>query len=154
DLPTRTRNPYDFIALSPGSVATLASIGRGTGFAVNGQSLRSGAFLLDGGENVDPSVGGVGQLISLDAVREYNLQTNNFQAEYGRNIGYVANVSSRAGGNLFHGSLFEFNLNSALAANSFSNNARGRERPGFNRNQIGGVLGGPIVKKRLFLFAS
>ncbi len=154
DLPSRTRNPYDFITLSPGSVATLASIGRGTGFAVNGQSLRSGNFLLDGGENVDPSVGGVGQLVSLDAVQEYNLQTNNFQAEYGRNTGYIANVSSRAGGNLFHGNLFEFNLNSALAANSFSNNARGRARPGFSRNQFGGTLGGPLIKQRLFLFAS
>jgi len=77
-------------------------------------------------------------------VQEYNLQTNNFLAEYGRNTGYIANASSRSGGNQFHGNAFFFNLNSGLGANSCSNNARNVERPEFNRNQFGATIGGPV----------
>jgi hypothetical protein len=152
ELPTLTRNPYDFIALSAG--AAPSSDGRGAGFAVNGQRSASGNFILDGGENNDTFIAGVAQAIPLDAVQEFRVQTNNYTAEYGRNAGFIANVVSKSGANQMHGSVYWFNRNSAFAANTFENNATGNNRPVFNRNQFGGAVGGPIIKDKLFYFGS
>jgi hypothetical protein len=152
ELPTITRNPYDLVALTAG--ATQSSDGRGAGFSINGQRAASGNFVLDGGENNDTFVAGVGQQIPLDAVQEFRLQTNNYNAEYGRNAGFVANVITKSGANAMHGSVYWFLRNSALAANTFDNNANGIERPVFNRNQFGGAVGGAIIKDKLFYFGS
>ncbi len=81
-----------------------------------------------------------------DSVQEYRLQTNNYSAEYGRGAGFVANVLTKSGTNNFHGSIYDYNRNSAFAANSFNNNANNLPRSQFNRNQVGGAIGGPLVK--------
>src|SRR5205807_7462115 len=83
----------------------------------------------------------------------FRVQTN-YTAEYGRNAGFVANVITKSGANYFHGNAYEFNRNSALAANTFDNNAHNLRRPGFNRNQFGGTVGGPIKHDRFFFFGS
>lgn len=159
ELPSVTRNPYDYIALSAG--ATSSNDGRGQGFAVNGQRSASGNYILDGGENNDTFVTGVAQAVPLDAVQEFTLQTSNFSAEYGRGAGFIANVSTKSGANQFHGSAYEFNRNSRLAANTFTNKAtvdlatgQATRRSVFNRNQFGGTIGGPILKDKLFFFGS
>src|SRR4029453_6937239 len=95
---------------------------RGTGFAINGQRSASTNVLLDGGENVDLFVAGVGQSVPLDSVPEFRGITSNFSAEYGRASGGIVNVATKAGSNAFHGSLYAFNRISALASNSFDNN--------------------------------
>src|SRR5579872_329968 len=151
-LPSLTRDPYDFAVLSAGAAPT--SVAWGIGFAVNGQRAESSNFLLDGSDNNDSYYTGPGQAVPLDAVLEYRLQTNNFTAEYGRNAGYVANVVTKSGSNEFHFTAFDFLRNSALAANTFQNNAAGFARPEFNRNQFGGSAGGPIKKDTLFFFAA
>ncbi len=164
-LPSASRNPYDYAAIAPGatrSISPPAFFPRGIGMAVNGQRLASGNYLLDGGQNVNNFIATPGQLIPLDAVQEYRLQTNNFSAEFGRGAGFVANVVTRRGANEWHGSLYEFNRNSVFAANTPDNNAQGRDaagreiapRPVFNRNQFGGALGGPMKKDKMFFFAS
>ena len=152
ELPSLTRNPYDFVGVSSG--ATQASVRRGIGFALNGQRAESGGFLLDGSANNDPYNSGPSQIVPLDAVQEYRLLTNNFTAEYGRNAGFIANAITKSGVNEFHGNAYYFLRHSGLAANTFENNSRGLPRPVFNRRQLGGTLGGPVYRDKVFFFAA
>ncbi len=169
ELPTLTRNPYDLVATS-GNVSEDNNSQRGAGYAINGQRSSDTDILLDGGENVDLFKANVGQSVPLDSVQEFSVLTNNFTAEYGRAGGGVVNVATKSGTNAFHGTLYEFNRVSALAANTYNNNAQ-REAAfangtcvvgqpcdignfGFTRNQFGYSIGGPIVKNKLFFFSS
>jgi len=151
NLPSLTRNPYDFVALSAGAAPTAT---RGVGFALNGQRAESGSFLLDGSDNNDAYNSGPGQIVPLDVVEEYRLMTQNFTAEYGRNTGFIANVVTKSGTNDFHGAVYYFNRNSVFAANTYENNAREIPRPVFNRHQLGGAVGGPILRDKLFFYAA
>ncbi len=151
-LPSLTRNPYDFVALSAG--AAPSTVNRGIGFTVNGQRAESGSFLLDGSDNNDPYNSGPGQIVPLDVVEEYRLMTHNFTSEYGRNTGFIANVVTKSGTNDLHGRAYYFNRNSAVAANTFENNSRGISRPVFNRHQLGTAIGGPVVRDKLFFYAA
>ncbi len=154
-LPSLTRNPYDFVALS-GNVAQDpgGSTARGVGVSINGQRAASTNILLDGGENVNTFTAQVGQTVPLDAVQEYRVITNNFSAQYGRATGGIVDVATKSGTNDFHGTGYEFNRISKLASNGFDNNAHGIDRPHFTRNQFGYSIGGPIKKNKLFFFSS
>jgi hypothetical protein len=156
ELPTLTRNPYDLVAISgnvsQGDPVNMAM--RGTGFSINGQRSASTNILLDGGENVDAFVAGVGQSVPLDGVQEFRIITSNFSAEYGRASGGIVNVATRAGSNSFHGSLYEFNRLSTLASNDFDNNAQQIPKGVFTRNQFGYSAGGRVIKDKLFFFSS
>ena len=153
DLPTLTRDPYDLVATS-GNVTEDMQSGRGAGFAINGQRSSDTDVLLDGGENVDLFTATVGQSVPLDSVQEFRVVTSDYTAEYGRAGGGVVNVTTKSGTNQFHGSLYEFNRVSALAANTYQNDANDIAKPGFTRNQFGYAIGGPIVKNKLFFFSS
>ena len=169
ELPTLTRNPYDLVATS-GNVTEDNNSARGAGYAINGQRSSDTDILLDGGENVDLFTATVGQSVPLDSVQEFSVLTNNFTAEYGRASGGVVNVATKSGTNAFHGTLYEFNRVSALAANTYNNNAQRQAafanggcvigQPcdvgtfGFTRNQFGYSIGGPVVKNKLFFFSS
>jgi hypothetical protein len=157
ELPLITRNPYDLVSLSSGAAEgpdrnTLTQ--RGAGFAINGQRTQSGNFLLDGGENNETFFAEVGQKVPLDSILEYRVQTHNYSSEFGRGAGFVANVVTKSGTNDFHGTLYEFNRNSKLSAEDFSDKAKGIEKFAFNRNQFGFSLGGPVIKNRTFFFGS
>jgi len=157
ELPLITRNPYDLITLSAGATDGPdrgSGNQRGAGFAVNGLRSQSGNFLLDGGENNDTFTSTSGQSVPLDTIQEFRVQTSNFTAEFGRNAGYVANVVTKSGSNKFHGSVYEFNRNSALAANDSFNNANGLDKSFFNRNQFGFSIGGPVIADKTFFFGS
>ncbi|MEP6924081.1 MAG: TonB-dependent receptor [Pyrinomonadaceae bacterium] len=149
DLPILNRNPYNLVNLS-GNVSTADPTGRGVGVAINGQRAASTSILLDGAENSDIFTAGIAQTTPLESVAEFQVITSNFSAEYGRASGGIVNVSTRAGSNRFAGSVFAYNRNSDLAANTFDNNAKGAERPFFNRNQFGYFVAGPILKDKLF----
>ena len=153
DLPTLTRDPYDLVATS-GNVVEESTTARGAGYAINGQRSADTDVLLDGGENVDLFTATVGQSVPLDSVSEFRVVTSDFTAEYGRAGGGIVNVTTKSGTNQFHGSLYEFNRVSALAANTYQNNANDVPKPGFTRNQFGYSVGGPIVKNKLFFFSS
>lgn len=152
DLPTLTRNPYDLVATA-GNVTEDNNGARGAGYSINGTRSSNTDILLDGGENVDLFTATVGQSVPLDTVQEFSVLTRNFTAEYGRAGGGVVNVATKSGTNNFHGSLYEFNRLSALAANTYNNDANGIKKPGFTRNQFGYSIGGPIVKNKLFFFS-
>jgi hypothetical protein len=155
ELPTLTRNPYDFIGLISGAVPALNSFGKGVGYAVNGQRSESASFLLDGtDDNTNPDRNNPGQTVPNEAVREYRVLTNGFTAEYGRSAGFIANLVTKSGTNEFHGSLYDYSRNSALAANSFENNALGKPKNSFNAHHAGGSLGGAVVADTAFFFVA
>jgi hypothetical protein len=151
ELPTLTRNPYDLVALG-GNIARDTESDRGTGFAINGQRSSSTSILLDGGENTDTFVAGIGQSVPLDSVQEFSVVSSSFTAEFGRAGGGVVNVATKSGSNGFHGSLYEFNRVSALSSNTAENNATGTKKGVFARNQFGYSIGGPVIKDKLFFF--
>ena len=164
-LPSLTRNPYDFVAIS-GNVSngdttsnggmTAAGAGgqeisgRGVGYSINGQRESGTEILLDGVENVAIFNAFVGEYVPLDAVQEYSVVTNNISAEYGRAAGGVVNVTTKPGSNNWHGSAWEFNRLSAYTANTFNNVANGLPKGKYTRNQFGFQVGGPLIKNKLF----
>ncbi|HLZ14021.1 MAG TPA: TonB-dependent receptor [Candidatus Acidoferrum sp.] len=150
-LPTLTRNPYDFAA-NVGTASDGDPSGRGVGVAFNGLRSAGTNILLDGAANNDEFGATVGQQVPLDSVQEFSVLTNNFTAEYGRAAAGVVNVTTKSGGNDFHGSAYEFNRVAKLASESFNNKAFGNPKPEFTRNQFGYSIGGPVKKNKLFFF--
>ena len=130
----------------------------GTALSVNGNRARSNNFTIDGTDNNDLSIGGPSFFVSnQDLVQEFQIVTNNFSAEYGRNQGAVVNIITKAGTNKFSGSAFEYHRNSsaldALTNIERRDPTRGK-RDKFISNVFGGTFGGPIVKNRAFFFGS
>ena len=158
-LPSLTRNPYDFVALSGNVSAGDASASNnlnqnnathGVGFGLNGARTSGTEILLDGVENIAVFGDTVGVPVLLDAVQEYRIITNNFSPEYGRASGGVVSVATVAGTNAFHGRAWEYNRISATTANTVTNAQNGTERGKYTRNQFGGIVSGPIVRDKLF----
>jgi outer membrane receptor protein involved in Fe transport len=165
ELPLNGRDFGKLVALTPGVTVEgsgVAGSEKGFGqFDIDGNRDRSNNYNLDGTDNNDPFfnnsalnqvgiTGAPATLLPLDAIQEFNLQSQ-FGAEYGRNSGSVVNIVTRSGSNEFHGSLYEFNRNSAFDARNYFNvtpNPQSR----FNNNNFGGSLGGPVVKDKLFFF--
>jgi len=163
-LPSLTRNPYDFVVLSgnvsngdnttSSSTSYQNSTSRGVGYAVNGQRQSGTEILLDGVENIDWFNALVGEQIPIDSVQEFNVVTNNFAAEYGRASGGVVNLTTKSGTNAFHGGGWEYNRLSSYTSNTYNNDALGLPKGIYTRNQFGFLVGGPIVKNKLFFFES
>jgi len=166
-LPSLTRNIYDFVALSgnvsngdqtsnasgstyPGVNSGQSITNRGVGYAVNGQRESGTEVLLDGVENSQIFSASVGEIVPVDSVQEYSIITNNFSAEYGRASGGVVNVTTKSGSNNFHGSAWEFNRLSAYTANTYENDALSLPKGGYTRNMFGFDIEGPLVKNKLF----
>jgi hypothetical protein len=125
-------------------------------FNVNGLRSTFNNFLIDGVDNNAYGTSNQGfsnQVMqpTPDAIGEFKVVTNNMSAEYGRAAGATINVSYRSGTNAFHGSAWEFLRDDSLNATGFFRPATGK--PAINRNQFGGVVGGPIVKNRAFFFS-
>ena len=162
DLPLNGRSFDNLIALNPGAINyglksanTITSMGNT--FSVAGRRPLDNIFLLNGVEYTGSSQlsvtpGGVsGELLGIDAVREFNVLTDTYSAEFGKRAGAQVSVVTQSGTNRLHGSLFEFLRNSALDARNFFDQGF---VPPFRRNQFGGALGGPVKKDRLFLFGN
>src|SRR6058998_3303601 len=170
DLPLNGRSFDNLITLNPGAINYSAlksgpSVGSGEGayFTVAGRRPYDNLFLLNGIEytgssNIGITPGGVsGQLLGIDAVREFNVLGDTYSAEYGKRAGGQVSVVTQSGSNQLHGAGFEFLRNSALdARNFFDQQAKPTDPriPPFRRNQFGGSLGGPIKKDKMFLFGN
>ncbi|MEO5898018.1 MAG: TonB-dependent receptor [Vicinamibacterales bacterium] len=156
NLPLNGRNYADLALLSPGVRKSSISDSRDASFNVHGLRSALNSFILDGVDNNSYGTSNQGfsnqvVQVSPDAVEEFKVQTNNFSAEYGRTGGAVINASLRSGTNRFSGTGWEFYRDTALNAVGFFRPSSGI-KPQLNRNQFGGVLGGPIVRGRTFFF--
>lgn len=159
DLPLNGRNVLDLALLQPGVLPAdnpnnTSTFSANTAFSISGGRNDSNTFILDGGLNNDLLDNGVVYNPNPDAVQEFKVLTSNFTAEYGRNGGGIVTVVTKSGTNAFHGSAFDFNRNDAYNASDFFSNLNGLPRPVLKRNQFGGTVGGPILKNKLFFFAS
>jgi hypothetical protein len=158
NLALNGRNYADLALLSPGVRQSSISTTRDGSFNVNGMRSALNNFILDGVDNNSYGTSNQGfsnqvVQVSPDAVGEFKVQTNNFSAEFGRAGGAVVNATFRSGTNRYQGTAWEFNRNTALNATGFFKPASG-QKPTLNRNQFGGVFGGPIAKDRSFFFVN
>ena len=157
ELPLQARNAATLVFMAPGTVA-----GKGTdvgGYAsnsntiavsVNGTYGNQVAYKLDGASHQDSITNLNAAFPNPDALSEFNVETNNFDAQYGGSAGAVVNIVTKSGTNGLHGSLFEFVRNGNLNARNYFST----QKDALNRNQFGGSVGGPILRKRLFYFGS
>lgn len=157
-LPLNGRNFIDLALAQPGVQAfrtrqTGGLAGRGQQLNINGATGRSNSYLLDGANM--KSYHGVAvstaadTTLGVETVREFRVVTNAFSADYGRAMGGVINVVTKAGSNDLHGSAFEFFRDSAMDARNFFDPG---EPPPFTRHQFGFTAGGPVVRDRTFFF--
>ena len=157
ELPLNARDSYQFLQLQPGVQAQLGSSasilygGDAAGsVSVNGGRGRANNFSVNGGDANDQFVNAAAVQPTPDAIEEFRMITNTFDAEYGRNSGAVVNVVTKSGGNAFHGDVYEYFRNKVLNAQGYFNTIN----PQFNQNQFGGTFGGPIKKNRTFFFVT
>jgi hypothetical protein len=166
DLPLNGRSYDQLLTLNPGTVNYTSQRAGGTGtsnsvtgnmFSVSGRRPQENLFLLNdveytGASEINDTPGGVsGQLLGVDAVREFAVVTDTYGAEYGKRPGAQVSIVTASGTNQIHGSLYEFVRNSAMDARNFFDLPT---IPDFQRNQFGGSLGGPIRKDKTFLFGN
>lgn len=163
-LPLATRNWDDLIAMVPGTQQDRyteegggTANGRTGGVNVHGIRSLQNNFVLDGVDNnsISENVQELTTQIvrpSVDSIQEFKVSTNPYAAENGRSPGSLITVTTKGGGNAFHGTAYDFLRNRVFDANTFLNNRNGVKKPPNVQNQFGGNLGGPILKDRLFFF--
>lgn len=166
ELPLNGRSFDQLLQLNPASVSYTTqrsgSVGTsnssvGNMFSISGRRPQDNLFLLNGIEytgasliNVTPG-GTSGQLLGVEAVREFNVVTDTYGANYGKRTGGQISIITASGSNDIHGSVYEFFRNSALDARNYFDQAK---IPPFERNDFGGALGGPLRKNKLFVFGN
>src|SRR5215469_14868175 len=166
DLPLNGRSYDGLMTLNPSVVNYTSGRSGGVGtsnssvgnmFAVSGRRPQENLYLLNGIEytgasliNITPG-GASGQLLGVDAVREFNVVSDTYGVEYGKRPGGQVSIVTASGTNDLHGTLYEFLRNSDLDARNFFDQG---SIPKFERNSFGGTLGGPIKKDKLFLFGN
>ena len=164
DLPLNGRSYDLLLPLNPGVVnftsqktggAGISNSSTGNNFAVSGNRPQQNLFLLNGIEytgaaenNMQPG-GASGQLLGVEAVREFNVLRDSYAATYGKRPGAQVLIATQGGTNQWHGSAFDFLRNNALDAPNFFDQG---SAPPFQRNQFGGALGGPIRRNNTFIF--
>ncbi len=166
-LPLVERNVYALLDLTPGVQSNnngIAAASTGTSSLVLGypeqRTLINGGvdggtgsvnYYLDGGSNMT-GIRNTGNILpNPDAIQEFRVQTNSYNAEYGRFASGVINVLTKSGGNQFHGSAYEFVRNTVFNANDWGSQLA---RSPFHRNQFGATIGGPIKHDKTFFFFS
>jgi hypothetical protein len=160
NLPLSGRNWDDLIALVPGVQADRyteegggTANGRTGGANVHGVRSLQNNYVLDGvdnnsiSENVQELTTQVARP-SVDSIQEFKVSTNPYSAENGRSPGALISVTTKSGGNDFHGTLYEFHRNRVFDANNFFNNRAGQSKPKNIQNQFGGNFSGPITLPR------
>lgn len=167
NLPLVERNVFTLLDLTPGvqsnssgeRTASVATSNLSLGFPEQRTLINGGTdggtgsvnYYLDGGINMTNlrNTGNVAP--NPEAVQEFKIQTNSYNAEYGRFASGVVNVLTKSGTNKFRGSLYEFVRNTVFNANEWGSRL---ERAPYRRNQFGGAIGGPIKTDKTFFFFS
>lgn len=164
NMPLVNRNAYQLLELTPGVQNSTFNPGQPNpvitlGYPEQRTFINGGvdggagsvSYYLDGGINMTGLRNTGNILPNPDAIQEYRVETNNYDAEYGKMSSGVITVLTRSGTNEFHGSLFEYWRSDALNANNWNSVLA---TPPLRRNQFGATFGGPIRKDKTFFFAS
>ncbi len=155
ELPLNSRNAYALLQLQPGVQSQLgADLFAGSSnpgvVSVNGGRGRANNYMVNGGDGNDIFVNAPAIQPSPDAIEEFRVLTNTFDAEYGRNSGSVVNVVTKSGTNSIHGDFYDFLRNDALNTRGYFDNTIAP----YKQNQFGATFGGPIKKDSTFIFGS
>lgn len=169
-LPLNGRQSYMLLSLVPGTQFTQTQFGasgysgtrawdESNAYSINGQSGSFNQFTLDGAPVSQQNGGGSGTwniAPNIDAIEEFKVMTNTYDAQYGRYAGGTVNTILKSGTRQFHGTAFDFWRNSVLDANTFTLNQQNSAKPFHNQHQFGGTFGGPVIphKDKLFFFFS
>jgi len=157
-LPSVNGNFIGFIGLLPGIVPSISTESFGSdSISVNGQDPRNNNYMLDGGNNNDDVIGqraGTQARTPIEAIQEFQVITNQYDAEFGRTAGAVVNAVTKAGTNQVSGSGFGYFQRAGLTEKDFFAKEKGLAKPNTKYDRWGGAVGGPIVRDKLHYFAS
>jgi hypothetical protein len=158
ELPSVNRNFVGFVGLLPGIVPTISTESFGSdSITVNGQDARNNNYMLDGGNNNDDVIGqraGTQARTPIEAVQEFQVITNQFDAEFGRTNGAIINAVTKQGTNLFRGSAFAFAQDAELTAKDYFAKKNDNPKPDTSQWQWGGTVGGPVIRDKAHFFGS
>jgi len=156
DLPTASvGNGVLNLSLLGAGVTSSGGVGAGTGPSVGGQRPRNNNFMIEGVDNNDKSVTGPLVFVPNDAVAEFSLLQNQFSPEFGHSSGGQFNTVVKSGTNSFHGLAYIYNENRNYDALDTLQKREGfNSTPRFDQNRIGGQIGGPVLKNKLFFFVN
>lgn len=164
EYPLNGRQTYMLMSLTPGVLFTQETIGPGgfsgtrgwdvnSSYKINGARPGTNVFLLNGARISDN--GGTWDLApNVEAVQEFKVMTNTYDATYGGFGGGAVNTTLKSGTNEYHGDVFDYFRNNYFDANYFANNFNGQATPYHNQHQFGGIFGGPIRKNKTYFFGS
>ena len=155
NLPLNGRQFANLAALAPGTTLAYNTDPTKPGqltIQLVGGNGRNVNFLMDGGDNTDDTIGGALQNFSLEAVQEFNIQTMQYKAEYGRSSGGVLSVVTKTGSNQFKGSVYGFFRKDSLNTRTETERLAGIDKQAYDRKQYGVAFGGPIVKDKVHFF--
>ena len=173
NMPLNGRSVQALIELTPGVVAAASGPNNMGQYSVNGARSDANYYTIDGvsanfgsSVGINPassyngstpafgSTGGSNNLVSLDALQEFRIQTSSYAPEFGRSPGAQISLVTRSGANQFHGTASDYLRNSVLDANNWFANANRLPKPAERQNDFGGTFSGPIIKDRTFFFFS
>ena len=160
-MPSVNGNFIGFIGLLPGIVPSICTESFGSdSVSVNGQDPRNNNYTVDGGNNNDDVIGqraGMQARTPIEAIQEFQVITNQFDAEFGRTSGAIVNAVTKSGSNTVHGSAFgffqdaKFTKTDYFAAKSDTDNIRKADT---SYQRWGGTVGGPLVRDKMHIFGS
>jgi hypothetical protein len=157
-LPSVNRNFIGFIGLLPGVVPSISTESFGSdSVSVNGQDARNNNYLVDGANNNDDVIGqraGTQARTPIESIQEFQVLTSQFDAEFGRSTGAIVNAVTKQGGNAFHGSAFYFLQDAAYTKKDYFVEKNNLTKPDTKFQQLGGTIGGPLIKDKLHFFGS
>ena len=157
-LPSVNGNFIGFIGLLPGIVPSISTESFGSdSISVNGQDPRNNNYTVDGGNNNDDVIGqraGMQARTPIEAIQEFQVITNQFDAEFGRTSGAVVNAVTKAGTNSLRGSAFGFFQDGSLTTKDFFAKEKGLTKADTSYQRWGGTVGGPIVRDKIQYFFS
>jgi Carboxypeptidase regulatory-like domain len=173
NLPLSGKTLQPLVLLTPGTVLTKSTFTEQGQFSANGQRANANYFLVDGvSANIGIAAGaGLGQsgagtlpglsvfgtthtLSPADAVQEFRINASSYAPEFGRTPGAQVLINTRSGTNEIRGSVFEHFRHDALEANDWFANRNALGKPNLRHHDFGGVLGGPLIKDRVYFFLS
>jgi hypothetical protein len=157
ELPSGSRNFTGLVALLPGVVYNAASDSSSDSVTINGQHGSGVVFLMDGGSNNDDLRGGSSGAQArppLESIQEFQVVTNQFDAEYGSATAGVVNAVTKQGSNAWRGSTFGYFTDSSMTTKDFFVARDGLPKPETRKSQYGGTIGGPIIRDKMHFFAS
>lgn len=159
-LPLNGRSSFRLIQLTPGVTFNQAANGQfgdasvnttfDSDFSISGGRAQSNEILIDGVPSTAGFFNQITTIPSVDVTEEFKVESDSLSAEYGRFSGGVLNVTTKAGTNDFHGSLFEFLRNNVLDADDFIDKSKGVPVPPFKMNQFGAAIGGPVWIPKIY----